>query len=120
VVPKAIWHRYIHRNELPALLEIAVLFVASMKQSMRYRTGELAPDITITLSEFVTRRTLEIVLVPVPETVIFPVMEGTLAAPLPSPAILTPAVSVMFSVTESLKRIVSPALATAFAAAKVV
>jgi hypothetical protein len=68
----------------------------------------------------VTKRIPEIVDVPAAVIVKVPVIEGVFEDPAAQLTIFTPGVIVTFSVTEVLKKIVSPALAAAIAAARVV
>lgn len=72
------------------------------------------------LSELVISVIPEIVDVPAPVIVILPVIEGVFTADPSQAARLTPIVSVTFSVTESRRKIVSPAEASAIAEANVI
>jgi hypothetical protein len=78
------------------------------------------PVTAIITAEFVTSRIPLILQVPAVVIVSVPVIVGVFRVPPVQAAILTPAVSVTFSVTESLRKIVSPDTASAIAPARVV
>lgn len=78
------------------------------------------PVIDKKLFELVRSSTPDMLLVPAPVIVNVPMMAGVLRDDPCHPTILIPGVRVTFSVTESLKKIVSPTLAAAIADAKVV
>ena len=80
-----------------------------------------ADPLTVTNgAELVTNLMPEIVLVPAPVIVKVPVMDGVLREEPSHAAIFTPGVMVTFSVTDDLKKMVSPTELSAMAAAKVV
>src|SRR5580693_795519 len=71
-------------------------------------------------AEFVINSRPEIVLVPAPVIVSVPVIEGVFAEPPDHAVIFTPGVIVTFSVTDVMRKIVSPEDAADMAVAKVV